>query len=87
MRPPRERLDGTVNNLFSRRDLSGDAVINTPREFAEFSNQISSVDFLFLDKSEFIQEPEEVSKATPIPSTLKVHKVSCVRSFPSTFLS
>ena len=47
--------------------LSGDVVINTPREFAEFANQISSVDGQFHDKSEFIQEPQEVSKNMPIP--------------------
>ena len=46
---------------------------------------MSSVDCLYLDKSEFIQEPEEVSKATPIPSTLKVHKVSRVRNGPHSF--
>ena len=70
---------GLVENLVYRRVLSGDVVINTPREFAEFANQISSVNCLFLNKSEFIQEPEEVSKAMPIPSTLSVHKVSRVR--------
>ena len=59
--------------------------MNIPREFAKFSNQISSVDSLFLDKSTFIQEPEEVSKATPIPSTSKVHKVSSVCNSPHSF--
>ena len=35
---------------------------------------------MFIDKSEFIQEPEEISKPMPIPSTLKVHKASRVRN-------
>ena len=78
-------IGGTVKNLVYHMVLSGDVVINTPRELAEFANQISSVDCLFLDKSEFIQEPEEVSKATPIPSTLEVHMVSRVRNGPHSF--
>ena len=87
--PPRKGpMDGTggaVKNLVYRRVLSGDAVINTHREFAEFANQISSIDCLFLDKSQFIQQPEEVPKATPIPSTLKVHKVRRARNGPHSF--
>ena len=59
-----------VKNLVYRRVLSGDAVINTLREFVELANQISSVDCLLLGKSEFIQEPEEISKTTPILSPL-----------------
>ena len=82
---PMDGTGDTVKNLLYRRVLSGDAVISTPWEFAEFANQITSVDCLFLDKSEFIQEPEEVSKATPNPSTLKVHKASCVRNGSHSF--
>ena len=78
-------IGGTVKNLVCHRFLSGNLVINTPREFAEFATQINSVDCLFLEKSEFIQEPEEVSKAKPIPSTLKVYKVSRVRNGPHSF--
>ena len=83
---PMDVIGGTVRNLVYCRVLSGDVVINTFREFREFENQISSIDCLFLDKSEFIQElDEEVSKATPIPSTLKVHKFSHVRNGPHSF--
>ena len=80
-----DRIEVTVKNLVYRRLLSGDVVINTLREFVEFANQINSVDCLLLDKSEFIQEPEEISKATPIPSTLKFHKFSRVRNGPHSF--
>ena len=45
-------IGGTVKTLVYRRVLPGDVVINTPQEFAEFANQISSVDCLFLDKSQ-----------------------------------
>ena len=76
-----------VKNLVYRRVLSGDVVINTLREFVESANQISSVNCLLLGKSEFIEEPEEISKTTPILSTLKFHKVSRVRNGPHSFFS
>lgn len=78
---------GTVKNLVYRRILSGYLVVNTPWEFTELANQISSVDCLLLDKPEFIQEPEEVSKARPIELTLKVHKVSRVCISPHSFFN
>ena len=40
---PMDGIGGTVKNPVYRRVLSGDVVINTPREFAKFANQISSV--------------------------------------------
>ena len=79
------RTDVTVKNLVYRRVLSGDVVINTLREFVQLANQINSVDCLLFGKSEFIQEPEEISKAMPIPSTLKFHKVTCVGNGPHSF--
>ena len=66
-------IGGTVKNLVYRRVLSGDVVINTPKEFANFADQIISVDCLFLENTELLKEPEEMTKAPPIPSTLKIH--------------
>ena len=77
-----DRIGVMVKNLVYHRVLSGDVVVNTLREFVEWANQISSVDYLFLDKSEFIQEPEEISKSTPILSTLNFYKVSRVLNGP-----
>ena len=51
-----------VKNLVYSRILSGDVVIITLREFVEFANQISRVDCLLLNKSEFIQEPRKYQK-------------------------
>ena len=56
--------------------LSGDVVIDTSKKFA---NEISSVDCLFLSKEQLLKEPEEVAKAAPIPTTLKLHKVKRVK--------
>ena len=80
---PWEKPDGW--DLVYLRVLSGDVVINNTREFTEFADQMSSVDCLFLGKSRFIQEPEELSKAMPIPSTLNVHKVIRVHNGPHSF--
>ena len=59
--------------------LSGDVAINTQKKFAEFDNEISNVDCLFLSKEQLLKEPEEVAKAVPIPTTLKIHKVKWVK--------
>ena len=76
---------GTVKNLVYRRVLLGDVVINTPKEFANFADQITSVDCLFLEYTELLKEPEEVTNAPPIPSTLKIHKVQRVANGPNSF--
>ena len=68
-------IGGTVKTLVYRRVLSGDVVINTPKEFANFADQITSVDRLFLENTELLKEPEEVTKAPP---SLKIHKVQRV---------
>ena len=60
---PMDGIGGTVKNLVYRRVLSGHVVINTPKEFANFADQITSVDCLFLENTELL------------PSTLKIHKV------------
>ena len=75
---PMDGIGGTVKILVYRRGLSGDVVINTPKEFANFADQITSVNCLFLENTELLKEPEEVTKAPPIPSTLKIHKVQRV---------
>ena len=82
---PMDGIGGTVKNLVYHKVLSGDVVINTPKEFADFANRIANVDCLFLEDAEMVTEPEDVTKASPIPSTLKIHKVKRVADGPSTF--
>ena len=72
-------IGGTIKNLVYRKVLSGDVVTDTLRKFAEFSNEISNVDCLLLSKEQLLKEPEEVAKAAPIPTTLKIHKVKRVQ--------
>ena len=59
--------------------LSRHVVINAPKKFGKFANKISNVDCLLLLKEQLLIEPEEVPKATPIPTTLKIHKVKRVK--------
>ena len=58
--------------------MSGNVVNNTPNRFAEFANEVRNVDCLFLSKGHLLKEPEEVTKGTPIPTTLNIHKVKRV---------
>ena len=59
--------------------LSGDVVTDTPKKFVEFANEINNVDCLLLWKEQLLKEPEEVAKAIPIATTLKIHKVKRVK--------
>ena len=43
-------IDGIIKNLVYRKVLSRDVVIDTPKKFAGFANEISNVDFLVLLK-------------------------------------
>ena len=68
-------IDGTIKNLVYRKLLSRDFVIDAPKKFAEFANEISNVDCLFLPKEQLLKKPEDVAKEAPIPATLKIYKV------------
>ena len=72
-------IGGTIKGKVFRHVLSKDIVINTPQEFADFANSICSVDCLYLPEDDLLNEPEFVKDVTPIPETLRTHKVE--RSF------
>ena len=78
---PMDVIGGTIKNLVYHKVFSGckDAVINTPKKFAKFANEISNVDCLFLSKEQLLKEPEEVAKTAPIPTTLKTHTVKWLK--------
>ena len=48
---PIDGIDGTIKNLVYRKVLSGNVVIHTPEKFAEFANEISNVNCMFLQKN------------------------------------
>ena len=54
-------------------------LLSSRQKFAKFANEISNVDCLFLSKEHLLKESEEVEKSTPIPTTLKIHKVKRVK--------
>ena len=76
---PMDGINGTIKSLVYRKVLSGDVVIDTRKKLAEFTNEITNVDCLFLSKEQLLKKPEEVAKAAPIPTTLKIHKVKRVK--------
>ena len=50
-------------------------MINDSKEFETFVNKIAQTESLYLAGEEVLEGPEEVKSKTPIPETLKVHKV------------
>ena len=72
---PMDGIGGTIKSKVFRRVLSNEVVINNPREFVEFADSICNVDCLYLPDFELLEEPEFVQDVTPIPETLKTHKI------------
>ena len=69
----------TIKNLVHCKVLPEDVVIYTPKKFAKFANEASNINCLFLSEEQLLTESEEVAKAAPIPTTLKIHKVKRVK--------
>ena len=61
-----------------KKVLSGSTVIDTPKEFAEFANTVSTTFCLYMPNEDLLQEPDHVKDCTPTPKT---HKI--VRSYTS----
>ena len=76
---PMDGVGGTVKNMVYRRVLAGDVVIDNPKKFADFANEVCHVDSLFLPGESLMQGPEQINYAEPIPHTLQTHRV--VRCF------
>ena len=72
-------IDGTIKSMVFRRVLSRQIVINSPREFATFTNSICNVECLYLPIDEIMDEPDFIQDISAVPETLKTHKV--VRGF------
>ena len=74
-------IGGTIKNMVFKKVLSGSTVINTPKEFAEFTNTVSAISCLYLPNEDLLQEPDHVKDFTPIPNTIKTHKIvrSCLQ--------
>ena len=70
-------IGGNIKNMVFKKVLSGTTVINTPKEFAEFVNTVSTISCLYLPN----EESDHVKDCTPIPNTTKTHKI--VRSYTS----
>ena len=78
---PMDGIRGTIKNMVFKKVLSGSTVINTPKEFAEFTNTVSTISCLYLPNEDLLQEPDHVKDCTPTPNTIKTLKI--VRSYTS----
>ena len=78
---PMDGIGGNIKNMVFKKVLPGTTVINTPKEFAEFANTVSTISCLYLPNEDLLQEPDHVKDCTPIPNTTKTHKI--VRSYTS----
>ena len=72
---PMDGKGGTVKNIVFCKFLSGEVVIGSPEEFAQYANQICQVDRLYFPIAEIPDEPEDVQYSSSIPDTLKTHRV------------
>ena len=60
---PMDGIGGTLKNTVFRRVLAGDAVINTPEQFASYANKVCQIDSLYLSQDEIPVEPDDVQNA------------------------
>ena len=72
---PMDGIGGTVKSTIFHKVLSGEVVIGSPEEFAQYANQICQVNSLYLPTAEIPDEPEDVKYLSSIPDTLKTHRV------------
>lgn len=68
-------VQGCIENVVFRRVMSGNIVINDPKDFATFFNKFAQIQSFFLASEEVLKEQEETKSAVPNPETLRAHKV------------
>ena len=69
-------IGGTIKNMVFKKVLSGSTVINTPKEFAEFTNTVSTISCLYLPNEDLLQEPDYVKDCTPIPRMTRMKSMT-----------
>ena len=73
---PMDGIGGTIKNMVFKKVLSGSTVINTPKEFAEFTNTVSTISCLYLPNEDLLQEPDYVKDCTPIPRMTRMKSMT-----------
>lgn len=69
-------VGGTLKNVVFRKVKSNKAVIYNPEEFAEAASKfVPSILTVYLPQDAEINEPEDIQATSPIPETLKIHKL------------
>ena len=73
---PMDGIAGTMKNMVFKKVLSASTVINTPKEFAEFTNTVSTISCLYLPNEDLLQEPDYVKDCTPIPRMTRMKSMT-----------
>ena len=71
---PVDGIGGTIKRMVFRKVLSKQVVINSPKQFADFADTLSTIKCLYLPVEDLIEEPGFVAEQKRIPETLKTHK-------------
>ncbi|XP_066916722.1 uncharacterized protein [Clytia hemisphaerica] len=72
---PMDGVGETIKNKVFREVKSLRIVVNSPRDFADHANRLcESVTTVYLPKSDFFEEPQEIGEAPYINGTLTIHK-------------
>ena len=74
---PMDGVGGTIKNLVFRAVKSGKVSVRNPAEFVNVANQIvPSITSINMPIEEMLEEPSEVSKATPSPKPFRCIRLS-----------
>ena len=69
-------IEGTMKNLVFRDVKLAKCIIETPKDFAQYTNKsIKRVSSLNVPTSDVMQEPDSIENAPKIPNTLEIHKI------------
>ena len=73
---PMDGIGGTLKNVVYRKVMSGDLVINSPKEFATHADALShGIKCLYMPMEEVPSEPADITTPPGIAGTLKIHKL------------
>ena len=64
-------VQGCIENIVFRRVMSGNIVINDPKDFATFFNKFVQIQSFFLASEEVLKEQEEKKVQYQIPKPLE----------------
>ena len=71
-----DSIGGTQKNLVYRDVMSAKCVIDTPKQFAEYTGRsVKGITSLFLPIEEVLKKPKDIESSPRIKYTLQIHMV------------